>query len=792
MNWFYNLKISVKMLTGFILVAILAGVIGFIGVKNIKQLNSDYTFLYEKHGMTLANIGQVAASYQEQRVLIRDVIMDKSGDKSKIIAKMKKGEENIQDNLEKYGRGVTTDEGRNLYNQLKTSLDKFYNNRNKIIDLAARNQNEQIEAAVIEGGPIAAEVLGTIDKINALKAKVAKNTEEANEKKTSDIEALTIGIVLAVIAIAIALGLFISRSISKPIQKLVRAADKIAVGDLKVDVALARKDEMGLLGDAFAKVISAIEHLTQDAGMLADAAVAGNLAIRADAAKHQGEYRKIIEGVNNTLDSVIGHIKRAADYMEKIAQGSIPEKITYSVNGDFNVIKNSLNNCIDNIKSLVADADMLSVAAVEGNLSIRADASKHQGDYRRIIEGVNKTLDAVIEPITEASAVLQELSQGNLNVSVTGNYKGDHAQIKQALNQTIGALAQHINEISNTLHEMSKGNLNVRITGEYHGNFIAMKEALNSIIDSLNDVLGEINGAAEQVSAGSGQVSASSQSLSQGSTEQASAIEEITASMEEMAAQTKQNAENANQANGLAEVSKETAVQGNTEMQEMLRAMTEINEASSSISKIIKVIDEIAFQTNILALNAAVEAARAGEHGKGFAVVAEEVRNLAARSANAAKETTVMIEGSIKKVETGTNIANATADALNKIVENITAVAGLVSTIATASNEQASGISQVTQGISQVSQVVQTNSATAEECASASEELSSQSIMLREKVGQFRLRKQAGRAQIDNDSQQRRMRLDMEDRSAASSFQKAAPKGDKVRISLSDTEFDKY
>ena len=256
----------------------------------------------------------------------------------------------------------------------------------------------------------------------------------------------------------------------------------------------------------------------------------------------------------------------------------------------------------------------------------------------------------------------------------------------------------------------------------------------------MNSVFSEISSAADQVDSGTNEVSNGSQALSQGATEQASAIEQLTASVSEVAVQTRQNALNANQANEISASTRSSAITGNEQMQDMLHSMKEINQSSTDISKIIKVIDEIAFQTNLLALNAAVEAARAGQHGKGFAVVAEEVRNLSARSANAAKETTAMIEGSIKKVEEGTKIANNTAQALNMIVEGVEKSSQLVGDIATASNNQASAVAQINTGIEQVSQVVQTNSATAEQSAAASVELSEQTQLLKEMVGKFKLR----------------------------------------------------
>ena len=438
----------------------------------------------------------------------------------------------------------------------------------------------------------------------------------------------------------------------------------------------------------------AIASVASEARKVTGAAERGMLSTRAEASAVVAEFRPVVEGLNAAMDALVTPVRLSAEYMDRISRGDVPAPIAEEWAGDHAATQASLNRCIGAISALIADANALSRAAVDGQLAARADASRHQGDFRKVVEGVNRTLDAVEAPLEEAAAVLDRLSQRDLTARMRGSYQGDHAR---------------------------------------------MKESLNGTAEALQGALAKVAEAVRGVSVGLGEIAASAQAVASGASEQAAILQETSSSSECLSGTAGQSATSALQANGLAEEARAAATDGAAAADQVQGAMGGIRQSAEATSQIIRDINDVAFQTNLLALNAAVEAARAGEAGRGFAVVAEEVRTLALRAKEAAARTEGLIRDSVRHAGEGEATAQRASKKLAEIVAGIEKVTSVVGEIAGMSKEQSTGIEQISRAVSELNKVTQQNAASAEESSSAVAELSGRMDELAAMIGSFRL-----------------------------------------------------
>ena len=754
-----DMKIAAKLMLGFILVLVITVFLAVYGIIAISQINDRFRLLHNYPTERYKILNYMSSDLMDIRRIV-SVMSFRLGDTSSLNSLMNEASAinaRITGRMEEYQSNLRNDteidpthrDTKMRESEVMYSLFiRYYNEvvsgmlntsmSGTVGDPASR---ALVEEQFVLSEDIYSQLTNSFNVLAASAQVSMDNRFDDLEQSVATFTVLMIVLSIAGVVIGIGIALLISGLIAKPIREMVDILENVSLGNLNVNIRTGGKDEVGMLAESAKHVVDTISSLVHDLEHMSSEHERGDIDVYVDTNKYKGEYKTVANQVNEMVQHHIDEVRKALAAVDEIAKGNFNATLER-----FPLKKAFIHEAFDVLHENVTDVNngisgMIEAAAVKGDMHYKIDESLFTGygQWLELVKGLNAVCKAVDDPVVEIRDVMERLGQGRFDKKVEGNYTGDFSVIKEGVNGTIESLQSYINEMSSMLSSIASGDLTRYITREYIGDFSAIKESINHIRSTLHQTMAEINAASAQVLSGARQISTSAMDLANGATQQASSVEELNASIDLINRQTNDNATNAAEANSLSSKSSENALEGNEAMKQMLEAMLQIKESSNNISRIIKVIQDIAFQTNLLSLNAAVEAARAGEHGKGFSVVAEEVRNLAARSQTAATETTTLIEDSINRVDTGSGIAEATAEALNTIVSNASEILQIINGISTASREQAEAVGQVSLGLNQISQVVQSNSAVSEETAAAAEELNSQAEILQQLVSYFKL-----------------------------------------------------
>jgi len=560
-------------------------------------------------------------------------------------------------------------------------------------------------------------------------------------------------------------------NIVEPLNVTADYVDKISKGVIPPTIVTEYKGQYNVIKNNLNNAVKMMNDLLAQTDILIQGAANGQLDKRANPEMFQGGWKQLVQGVNQTVTNIVDPLNVTADYVDKIAKGVIPPVIVTEYKGQYNVIKLNLNNAVKMMNDLLAQTDILIKGAADGELDKRADASLFQGGWKQLVEGVNKTVVNIVDPLNVTADYVDKISRGVIPPTIVTEYKGQYNVIKlnlnnavkmmndllaqtdiiiqgaangelekranaelfqggwkqlvSGVNQTLDGIILPVNEAVSVLMEMEKGDLTQTVKGNYKGQLNDFKNTVNNTVAKLAETITAVNQSAEALASASEEISATAQSLSQASSEQAASVEETSASIEEMTASINQNAENAKVTDSMAGKAAKEATEGG-------QAVNSTVDAMKKIAGKIGIVDDIAYQTNLLALNAAIEAARAGEHGKGFAVVAAEVRKLAERSQVAAQEIGELASSSV-------GLAEKAGKLLDEIVPSINKTSDLVQEIASASSEQSSGVSQINSAMGQLNQITQQNASASEELAATSEEMGSQTAQLQQLMTFFKV-----------------------------------------------------
>jgi methyl-accepting chemotaxis protein len=694
-----NLKVSTRLGLGFGAILVLLGVVALIGILRINQINEAIHAVVDDYFPKTVQANAIVDSINIiARAMRNTLILDEAGAIRDEIERVEQARVRILENLEQLKRTITSPEGVERLSAVETARERYVGLQTSFLNLV--REGRQVEAKNMLVDSIRDRQQEYFKAVDALIDYQTELMNEKGEQAGQAAESATwqlVFLTLLALLIGTGIGIWIARSLLRQLggEPDYAASMVLAVsnGDLSHSIQTKAGDTTSLL--ASLKVMQEnLKQLVDEIASIVRGATQGDFSRRLETVGKQGFGKEIGQGLNQLAETTEVGLKDVTRVANALAVGDLSQTITRDYPGLFGETKNGVNGTVKALTAVVDEIRNIVDAANQGDFSTKLNLTGKQGFARDIAQLLNQLSDTTEVGLKDVMRVAQALADGDLTQTITKDYPGLFGETKAGVNTTVA---------------------------------------------NLKDVVFRIREAVDTINTASGEIATGNQDLSQRTEEQASSLEETASSMEELTSTVKQNADNARQANQLAISAADVAVKGGMVVDASVQTMAAISESSKKIADIIGVIDGIAFQTNILALNAAVEAARAGEQGRGFAVVAAEVRSLAQRSANAAKEIKTLITDSVTKVDSGTAQVNEAGARMTEIVESINRVTSIMSEISAASVEQSTGIEQVNQAITQMDEVTQQNAALVEEAAAAAEALEEQASTLAEVVSVFKV-----------------------------------------------------